>query len=135
MAQHDYEAMLSQGVSLPVALGRFEQGGRQSTELGECPSWASCRLGSAVLQAEEQGGRSPLRVALLGHAYNLYDDYVNHRVALRLRSLDVDLVTSDAVPPHLGRQSIEGLQWKTGAMGMSWSGLLLTILLGNRWMA
>ena len=33
------------------------------------------RFTSAVIQAEEPGRRSLPRVALLGHAYDLYDEY------------------------------------------------------------
>jgi predicted nucleotide-binding protein (sugar kinase/HSP70/actin superfamily) len=40
-----------------------------------------------------------LTVAVVGHPYNLYDDYATHRLLARLRALDVRVRTSDSVHP------------------------------------
>jgi predicted nucleotide-binding protein (sugar kinase/HSP70/actin superfamily) len=40
-----------------------------------------------------------LTVALVGHPYNLYDDYVTHRMLARLRALGARVRTSDSVHP------------------------------------
>jgi predicted nucleotide-binding protein (sugar kinase/HSP70/actin superfamily) len=40
-----------------------------------------------------------LTVAVVGHPYNLYDDYATHRLLARLRALGVRVRTSDSVHP------------------------------------
>ena len=42
---------------------------------------------------------APLTVAVVGHPYNLYDDYATHRLLARLRALGVRVRTSDSVHP------------------------------------
>jgi predicted nucleotide-binding protein (sugar kinase/HSP70/actin superfamily) len=44
-------------------------------------------------------GFGALTVAVVGHPYNLYDDYVTHRLLDRLRALGVRVLTPEAVPP------------------------------------
>jgi predicted nucleotide-binding protein (sugar kinase/HSP70/actin superfamily) len=44
----------------------------------------------------------PLVVALVGHPYNVYDEYVNHNLVGRLRAMNVKLVTPEMI-------SLEGL--------------------------
>ncbi len=44
----------------------------------------------------------PLVVALIGHPYNIYDEYVNHNLVGRLRAMNVRLVTPEMI-------SLEGL--------------------------
>lgn len=46
--------------------------------------------------------RRQLVVALIGHPYNIYDEYVNHNLVERLRAMNVKLVTPEMV-------SLEGL--------------------------
>lgn len=99
-----YQDMLGQGVPLPTALAHFETHGSQSIDwpIGD-------RTISAPLVRGEEGATTThpsLRVALVGHAYNLYDDYVNHRLMERLRSLGVEVLPSDAVPPELAYRSL-----------------------------
>ena len=43
-------------------------------------------------------GSGRLNIALLGHAYNIYDDYVNMNLIQRLRSLGARVLTADLVP-------------------------------------
>jgi predicted nucleotide-binding protein (sugar kinase/HSP70/actin superfamily) len=42
---------------------------------------------------------APLTVAVVGHPYNLYDEYATHRLLARLRALGVRVRTSDSVHP------------------------------------
>jgi len=42
---------------------------------------------------------APLTVAVVGHPYNLYDDYATHRLLARLRALGVRVRTTDSVHP------------------------------------
>ena len=39
----------------------------------------------------------PLVVALIGHPYNIYDEFVNHNLVGRLRSMNVKLVTPEMI--------------------------------------
>ena len=48
----------------------------------------------------------PLVVALIGHPYNIYDEYVNHNLVGRLRAMNVRIVTPEMLP--LGDQN-EGI--------------------------
>ncbi len=47
---------------------------------------------STVTQTERQ-----LVVALIGHPYNIYDEYVNHNLVGRLRAMNVRLVTPEMI--------------------------------------
>ncbi|MHB0869718.1 MAG: acyl-CoA dehydratase activase-related protein [Chloroflexota bacterium] len=40
----------------------------------------------------------PLTIAMIGHPYNIYDEYVNHNMVGRLRAMDVKLLTPEMVP-------------------------------------
>jgi predicted nucleotide-binding protein (sugar kinase/HSP70/actin superfamily) len=62
---------------------------------------ASPLLGVDVSRAPEAGtsASDALTVAVVGHPYNLYDDYVTHRLLDRLRALGVRVLTPEAVPP------------------------------------
>ncbi len=104
LATHQaYQNMLSRGVPIPAALAHFDAHG--SGRIGQ-----SVRVESdprpGVPPASVGSERPPLRVALVGHAYNLYDEYVNHRLIGRLCSLGVEVRTSEAVPPALAHESM-----------------------------
>jgi predicted nucleotide-binding protein (sugar kinase/HSP70/actin superfamily) len=51
----------------------------------------------AVHTASSLEGTGGLTIAIVGHPYNLYDDYVTHRLIDRLRALGVHIVTPEAV--------------------------------------
>ena len=97
----DYQQMLSCGIPMPVALSYFEAHGTWSGDLllRPCP-------GPEALVASLGTDRRPLRVALLGHAYNLYDECVNHRLIGRLRALGVEVFTPHTIPPELVHQTM-----------------------------
>jgi predicted nucleotide-binding protein (sugar kinase/HSP70/actin superfamily) len=75
-AHAQYCALLRQGWTAPEAIGRLDGAGLDVAPAPRCDG---------------------LRVALLGHPYNLYDTYANHDLVRRLRMLGLDLVTSDMV--------------------------------------
>jgi predicted nucleotide-binding protein (sugar kinase/HSP70/actin superfamily) len=52
---------------------------------------------------------APLTVAVVGHPYNLYDDYATHRLLAHLRALGVRVRTSDSVHPAGRWASVEEL--------------------------
>jgi predicted nucleotide-binding protein (sugar kinase/HSP70/actin superfamily) len=69
---------------------------------------------------------APLTIALLGHPYCLYDDYINHDLVARLRAQNVRLVTSEMVGAQDARQGVAAItgqklwffeDWMTGAGG------------------
>lgn len=47
---------------------------------------------------EPSNGGGRLRLALLGHPYVLYDDFITHRLLPRLRSMGVEVLTPEMVP-------------------------------------
>ncbi len=54
-------------------------------------------------RAPDRGGQAAaepgcLCIALLGHPYNIYDDYISMNLIQRLRSLGVRVITADCVP-------------------------------------
>ncbi|NPV90358.1 MAG: hypothetical protein HPY50_06270 [Firmicutes bacterium] len=50
-------------------------------------------------QEETRGER--LRIAILGHAYTLYDEYVSHQVISKLQQLGVKVTTPEMLPEEL----------------------------------
>jgi predicted nucleotide-binding protein (sugar kinase/HSP70/actin superfamily) len=74
-----YQVLLLQGVDPPQAIDA-----PQATDVPR--------------QGYELALRS-LTVAVVGHPYNLYDDYATHWLLARLRALDVRVRTSDSVHP------------------------------------
>ena len=67
-----------------------------------------------------------LNVALVGHPYCLYDDYINHNILTRLRALCVRVLTSEMVSPsdaQIGIHHTTGQtrwfyeNWMSGAAG------------------
>ncbi len=69
---------------------------------------------------------SDLTIALLGHPYCLYDDYINHDLVGRLRGLGVRLLTSEMATAAQAREGVERTtgqklwffeDWMTGAGG------------------
>jgi predicted nucleotide-binding protein (sugar kinase/HSP70/actin superfamily) len=91
-AAHDaYRTLLLQGIDPPQAIDALARG----DELA---------LGSRVK------GQSALpTVAVVGHPYNLYDDYATHRLLVRLRALGVRVRTSDSIHPVGRWASVEQL--------------------------
>jgi predicted nucleotide-binding protein (sugar kinase/HSP70/actin superfamily) len=57
--------------------------------------------GTSTSDAPAPGTPAPgaLTVGVVGHPYNLYDDYTTHRLLDRLRALGVRVLTPEAVPP------------------------------------
>lgn len=102
-AHQAYRNMLNRGVPMPKALGLFERHGSGGTGLS-VDEEDNLRPGVSP----PPGGPEPpsLRVALVGHAYNLYDEYVSHRLIWRLRSLGVQVRTPEAVPSALAHESM-----------------------------
>lgn len=43
----------------------------------------------------EQDASLRLKIALIGHPYVLYDDYINHRLVSRIEAMDVEVVTPE----------------------------------------
>jgi len=71
--------------------------------------------------------RAPrLNIAIVGHPYCLYDDYLNHNIVNRLRDLGARVFTSEMVSPqdaHIGIENTTGQtrwfyeNWMSGAAG------------------
>jgi predicted nucleotide-binding protein (sugar kinase/HSP70/actin superfamily) len=104
-AQARYHDLLRRGLTAPEAIDRLDGGATHGSETA-CPGremvGLSPALGAGVSvetrPAAPRGAGLPeqrMRVALLGHPYNLYDGYANHDLLRRLRALGLALTTSD----------------------------------------
>ena len=63
-----------------------------------------------VLAGIEYQGQGKVKVAVLGHAYNLNDPYISMNLLVKLREMGVDVVTSEMVFPediHRGSMCME----------------------------
>ena len=78
-AQHLFQEQLERGRLLPDVLD----------EIAGAP-------GAETIPPATGAGR--LNIALLGHDYNIYDDYINMNLIQRLRSLGARVFTADMVP-------------------------------------
>lgn len=61
-----------------------------------------------------------LTIAVVGHPYCLYDDYINHGLLLRLRKLGARLLTSEMVSPDEARAGIAQTTGKTNWFYENW---------------
>lgn len=80
----EYLTIMRSGLTPPEALERMFPDQRYD------PS--PVRATSTVTQTHR-----PLVVALIGHPYNIYDEYVNHNLVGRLRAMNVELVTPEMI--------------------------------------
>ena len=108
-AQREYAAMLHRGVPMAEALsafssGRLERVADTTNDIGRTDEpYGANHTEIAGLDSTGE----PLEIALVGHAYNLHDEYVNHRLIDRLQALGVALYTSDAVSEEVARASVD----------------------------
>lgn len=84
-------------------------------EEGYLPTEAIARMGEeeadSVMRCRKvrkEDGQE-LTIALLGHGYTIYDDYLNHRLIDRLRSLGARVVTADHLSPRVIEQEARRL--------------------------
>jgi len=85
----EYQELMRGGLTPPEAIHRL---------FPDQPVPSSTVRSSGTVMPTER----PLVIALIGHPYNIYDDYVNHHLVGRLRAMNVKLVTPEMV-------SMEGL--------------------------
>ncbi len=81
-AQAQYRELLRRGLTAPEAIQRL------GSDAGPLPAWSPSRPADPAAR---------MRVALLGHPYNLYDGFANHNLLRRLHGLGLDTITSDCV--------------------------------------
>jgi predicted nucleotide-binding protein (sugar kinase/HSP70/actin superfamily) len=67
---------------------------------------ALARLYPSEWKVPELPQKADMTVALVGHPYCLYDDYINHDLIARLRGLGVRVLTSEMVAPELAQTGI-----------------------------
>jgi predicted nucleotide-binding protein (sugar kinase/HSP70/actin superfamily) len=84
-----YQRLMQQGRTPPEAIALWERSGAAS-----------------VAGAQGAGSGATHVIALIGHPYNLYDDYITHNLLSRLRSLDIRVVTPGMASPEALRQGI-----------------------------
>jgi predicted nucleotide-binding protein (sugar kinase/HSP70/actin superfamily) len=80
-----FTALLQQGYTPPQAIARL---------LGE-GALAQCHAGHGGGGAGAEAGT----IAVIGHPYNLYDDYVTHRVLDKLRAMGAMVLTPEMLAP------------------------------------
>jgi len=57
---------------------------------------------------EEKLSGSGIKLALIGHEYNLYDHYINQELIAELEKQDINVITSDIVPKTIGEEALKG---------------------------
>lgn len=67
--------------------------------------------GSELNLTERKPIEGSLTIAIVGHPYCLYDDYINHGLVQRLQSLGVRILTSEMVAPE---DALQGIAHTTG---------------------
>ncbi len=67
--------------------------------------------GSELNLKEREAADHSLTIAIVGHPYCLYDDYINHGLLQRLQTLGVNILTSEMVAPE---DALQGIAHTTG---------------------
>lgn len=66
---------------------------------------------------EQAGGRGPnghrTAVAVIGHPYLLYDDYVNHRLIHRLETMNIRVLTPEMLSGHQLKEAVSRLEGRS----------------------
>jgi len=80
------------------------------------PRWIQGATSSVEVRREEIG--SPLRVALIGHPYNLFDTDINKDILGLAKSLEMEIMTSDCLSEKEIDREVSGLSkeiyWSSG---------------------
>jgi predicted nucleotide-binding protein (sugar kinase/HSP70/actin superfamily) len=78
----------------------------------------SRQLFQLEIPTPSEGKRGPLRVALIGHPYNLFDTDINKDILMLAKSLGMEILTSDLLSEGEIDQQISGLSkeiyWSSG---------------------
>lgn len=88
-ADRDYQEAMRRGLTPPEAIALLYP---------DQPYMPSPVKATNTITATQR----PLTIALVGHPYNIYDEYVNHNLVGRLRAMNVRLLTPEMI-------SLEGL--------------------------
>ena len=100
-AQRDFERAVRAGTPVRLALEEFERKGHAS-------AFASALRREA---GPQDGGGERLRLALLGHPYNIHDPYLSMDIALRLEALGCEVLALEAVPEGPVERAVDSLGW------------------------
>jgi Uncharacterized protein conserved in bacteria len=58
----------------------------------------------------DETGKAKLKIAVLGHAYNLYDNYINMNMIQKLQKFGAEVITNDMVDESVINQNVRSLQ-------------------------
>ncbi len=81
---------------------------RKTMERGLTPPEAMEMLDGKSEEPRTKNGE--LRIALIGHAYNLYDDYINMNLMEKLRQLGSSVITAEMLPSSIIEK--EASRWR-----------------------
>jgi len=99
-ADQRYQRALQQGMMPPQAL----------VALGFLPPTRESARNRTETTTEATSG---LRVAVIGHPYNVYDSYINHGLLSRLQRMGVEVMTAEVAPAGALDQGTRSLVGKT----------------------
>ncbi|HHX73484.1 MAG TPA: hypothetical protein GX699_01100 [Firmicutes bacterium] len=71
---------------------------------------SGCTPQEALQGSGPAHGTGKIRVAVLGHVYNVNDRYSSHNLLARLRELEVDVITADMLPKEAVKSGSKRLQ-------------------------
>jgi predicted nucleotide-binding protein (sugar kinase/HSP70/actin superfamily) len=97
--QDTFRESVRRGRSLRTALEDFERDPGALLEGGTA---------EAAGQASETNGGARLRLAVLGHPYNIHDPYLSMDIARKLESLGCEVVPVETVPEERCREALAG---------------------------
>lgn len=80
-------------------------------QLGLMPAEAMAILEDRVENLPNPEPEDSIKVALIGHPYNIYDPYVNMNIIKRLRGLGASIATAEFLPAHAVKNSAS--RWLT----------------------
>ncbi|MEK7280938.1 MAG: acyl-CoA dehydratase activase-related protein, partial [Chloroflexota bacterium] len=70
-------------------------------------------LEESGVQERQERGDGQLTLAILGHPYLLYDDFINHRLISKIQGMGVKVFTPEMVPPETQEAAIAELDGKS----------------------
>ncbi|HHV62187.1 MAG TPA: hypothetical protein GXX51_06070 [Firmicutes bacterium] len=106
------EAMHSMGLETGIVTGTGTRGagaGSPAPQNG-LPQDSLLRGGRAEAEAAAGGDGDGLSIAVLGHPYNTYDNYISMSIIPRLRDMGVRVVTAEMIPEEITEAASQRLR-------------------------
>ena len=101
-----FESKIKKGALPGEILDSYKEQCKASSK-SNCEKFCRTNAGST------QYKKNKLNIALVGHSYNLYDNYINMDIILKLKKLGANIITIDMIDDHIIREKSNLLNKKT----------------------